>query len=188
MRVGCGLYFNKHKRMRPREMWGDEGQAEALPKLDGTSGVRSSPRLHPSVSDNGHSSVQESPRKRQRTNKMALPSPRMATRASAKTEDSKPLDFAGPLFSPTTLFGTSPALPIPPDPVLGGGETEGLGDVDIENLLAQLANNEHGFDLDALFAGAASGDGGSGGQEMLDLLSAWEGASGSVTEQKDGTA
>jgi len=120
----------------------------------------------------------------------------MATRASAKSETShlpsaKALDFSEGLFSPSTIFGTSPAningSANGTANALGAGE----GEVDIETLLAQFANDQPGFDLDALLASATGGEG-NGGQEMMDLLSAWEGAadtgaSGSVVQNKEGT-
>ena len=192
MFLACGLYFNKHKRMRPRDQWGDHNghtHDDKRPKLEADA-VRSSPRLNRSTSDHN-----ESPRKRARLSKISHPSPRMATRASAKTQTNgsgpstaKTLDFSEGMFSPTSIYGTSPAT--------GNGNAlgAGLGDgeVDIESLLAQFANDQPGFNLDALFASVNAGNGeGDGGQGMVDLLSAWEdaaqSASGSAVQNKEGT-
>jgi len=191
----CGIYFNKHKRMRPDDLWAGATRTHKTPKLESELphlGVRSSPRLHRSTSDHD-----ESPRKRQRSGKMPHPSPRMATRASVKTESGRPkgkaLDFSEGMFSPTSTSGTSPAngagIGALGNGNRGGGE---VGEVDIESLLAQFANDQPGFNLDALFANVGDGSG-PGGQEMKSLLSAFEGvtdegASGSAVQNKEGTA
>lgn len=236
----CGLYFNKHKKMRPKEMWNhrtppepgsSEKNVKHYPDPDLSLGVRSSPRLARSAyeSSTSHQSISsavfESPRKRQRSGKGPVPhpSPRMATRASAKTEppsqaslslshsilSSNPvsgnmtlggfkadLDQNPFIFSPSSLFATSPIRP--PDGsgndalsnVLGatGGGAE---DLDIEGLLAQIASNESGFNLDALFAGAVGGEQENGGeaaghQEMLDFLNAWESGDGQGAKEGGG--
>ncbi|WVQ82878.1 hypothetical protein IAT38_005014 [Cryptococcus sp. DSM 104549] len=94
-------------------------------------GLRSSPRLNRSSSDHsasqppphfahgpaaggsgsGHASVYESPRKRSRANRGVPPSPRMATRASARAGEHHGSDFGGEVFgfSPHSLFGTTPS-------------------------------------------------------------------------------
>ncbi|ORY26492.1 hypothetical protein BCR39DRAFT_540955 [Naematelia encephala] len=229
----CGLYFNKHKRMRPRELWDNNNHHAGASGTSRSTGdtprqsdstapppekrarfehepVRSSPRLHRGSSDtntniNGpplphafespkkgnNGTMTDSPRKRNRTSKGPIPhpSPRMATRASAKHEIgstsasgmlNSDFDFS---FSPSTLFATSPVQP----PHLtttassihasnglvhehgatngnghGHGIGETVGDADIEALLAQIANGQTTLDIDALFASvttAATGHG-----------------------------
>lgn len=181
--------------MRPRDQWVEPNQNghdpdTKRPKLEAEA-VRSSPRLNHSISDHN-----ESPRKRARLSKIPHPSPRMATRASAKIETTiggpsiaKTLDFSEGLFSPTSIFGTSPANGNGIGNALGAGD----GEVDIESLLAQFANDQPGFNLDALFASVNAGTGeGDGTQGMVDLLSAWEGAARGATiegsvQTKEGT-
>jgi hypothetical protein len=116
----------------------------------------------------------------------------MATRSSTRHDagpsvtlgmEGKQLDFSESLFSPSTMFGTSPAQPVP-NPALGVDSTAqgtvlGDGELDIEAILAQLvaAEGQNGFSLDALFANTdTSGLGGTGGGggSLMDLLSAWD--------------
>ncbi|KAL7420409.1 hypothetical protein Q5752_005379 [Cryptotrichosporon argae] len=194
----CGIYFNKHKRMRPRDLWETNASSPAVPSaptashhtrshsLAGTPAtvastshaqsqqlsvrspnpntsqfnphlpVRSSPRLHRGERPERSlaADIFESPRKKQKTRHMP-PSPRMATRASARTDDgalhgpdgsdvshgSQPTPGAGAIasdgphpssfaFSPMTasLFGTSPAV-------------ADDADVDIDALLAQFTES-----------------------------------------------
>jgi hypothetical protein len=56
----CGLYFNKHKRMRPAEVWNAQPErADKRAKLDDPpSGVRSSPRRHRPADAQTHSTGQ----------------------------------------------------------------------------------------------------------------------------------
>lgn len=187
-RIACGLYFNKHKRMRPPELWGttahDDPPPDKRPKLEEPhQPVRCSPRLHRNVSDHNHPppvpSVAESPRKRKTTKPIPQPSPRMTTRSSTRHDGNPPnftqmegkqLDFSDNLFSPATMFGTSPAQPLP-NPALGvdmvattsaPASQNGLamenpfdaGDLDIEALLNQIAaaDGTNGFSLEAFFA------------------------------------
>jgi len=104
----------------------------------------------------------------------------------------KALDFSDSLFSPSTMFGTSPANPasVPgsaaphPNHALGvdnsmGGLGMGGEDIDIEALLNQMvaADGQNGFSLDELFASASTEN----GDNLLDLLSSWD-------EGKDGLA
>ena len=105
--------------------------------------------------------------------------------------DPKALDFSDSLFSPSTMFGTSPANPasVPgqtlsshPNHALGvdnslGGLGMGGEDIDIEALLNQMvaADGQNGFSLDELFASASTEN----GDNLLDLLSSWD-------EGKDG--
>ena len=172
--------------MRPAQEWSNsDDHPDKRPRLE-PEAIRSSPRLNRSTPDHTHH-ANVSPRKRQRPNKVPQPSPRMATRASMKTESTaglsagKALDLSEGIFSPTSFFGTSPAG--------GNAQGEGEGEVDIESLLAQFASDQPGFDLDALFAGG--GGDREAEQGVMDLLSGWEGAaggaSGSAVQNKEGT-
>lgn len=192
--------------MRPVELWGtsatdDAGSSyhpEKRIKLD-EQPVRHSPRLHrgPSEHPPPVPSIAESPRRRRVTKPVAHPSPRMATRASSRQEhpmDPKSLDFSDSLFSPSTMFGTSPANPgsvpgggggglnhpnhaLGVDNSMGGLGMGGDGDIDIEALLNSMvaADGQNGFSLDELFASASTEN----GDNLLDLLSSWD-------EGKDG--
>nr|XP_031862058.1 uncharacterized protein CI109_002471 [Kwoniella shandongensis]KAA5529130.1 hypothetical protein CI109_002471 [Kwoniella shandongensis] len=189
------------------------------PFADGpAAGLRSSPRLNRTNSDKDtHTQaststhvVPESPRKRQKTGGKAVPhpSPRMATRASAKVEHSyqgmgTEGDFSAEAFgfSPNTIFGTSPVGPIgngdqvsqsigsvmsgimshshPHDTSTGGSTAGGgEGDMDITALLAQMEGGVDGFSLDSLFTGVDGAGGVELSQEMMDLLAGWEGQLG----------
>jgi hypothetical protein len=141
----------------------------------------------------------------------------MATRLSSRLDPSsiavKPLDYGMgvgggvstssgnrsgvEMFSPTSLFGTSPtANASGHDAGVGidGGEGGDTGDIDIDTLLAQIASGDQGFDLDAFFAGIGvnpgtgegAGDvgGGANGGAVMgledtggmgDLLGTWNG-------------
>ncbi|WVR03083.1 hypothetical protein IAU60_000072 [Kwoniella sp. DSM 27419] len=112
------------KRKHPRDPFTDGPAA----------GLRSSPRRNRSTSAQepaSHGIAQpnfhiasgippESPRKRQKTKPVPQPSPRMATRASAKGDahgsHGPGSDFSAEAFgfSPNTIFGTSPAVPHDP--------------------------------------------------------------------------
>ncbi|WWD06339.1 hypothetical protein V865_004429 [Kwoniella europaea PYCC6329] len=153
----CGLYFNEHKKMRPPELWsqpfkpgqsstssaqqqqngGGEKRKHAIELNDGpASGLRSSPRLNRTNSDQqthtqsqnqsqtqsqNQNQIPESPRKRQKVKSHGNPpppSPRRSTRNSSKTDN---VDFGAEVFgfSPSnsnsnnnSMFGTSPAIPI----------------------------------------------------------------------------
>ena len=203
--------------MRPPELWGsnahDDGahvDKKSKHEIEHHTPVRSSPRLNRSTDHTHHPPVPpvaESPRKRQRSSKVPQPSPRMATRASTRhendgangsTTEGKALDFSESLFSPSTMFGTSPAQGLngignghqdAMSNILGAGM--GDGEIDIEALLSQIASHDTsgsgGFSLDVLFAnasadGAGGGGGeGNGGESIMDLLTAWEGDVSNMT-------
>lgn len=214
----CGLYFNKHKRMRPAELWGtsatDDQSAthstqippEKKIKLDEREPIRHSPRLARNVSSDhsnppAFSSVAESPRRKRTSKPIPQPSPRMATRASSRHDPipggggsgpsstvAQALDFSDSLFSPSTMFGTSPAVPAQqPNHALGvdafgvgavngngtntAGDFGGMdlgGEIDIEALLNSIAaaDGQNGFSLDAFFANNTDGADAGGGVDM----------------------
>lgn len=207
--------------MRPPELWDTNAHTDLTSpkraKFDDQhhTPVRSSPRLNRNSTDhpNGFQHppvppVAESPRKRQRSKQIPQPSPRMATRLSTRIGEvesinggqGKHLDFSENLFSPSSLFGTSPADALGTKSVAnttdaatsatldGIGNMNGTGglegEIDIEAFLAQFAGdangNGMGFDLNALFAN--TGDGGEG--NIMDLLNAFEGDGGGAQEAK----
>ncbi|KAK4683405.1 hypothetical protein P7C73_g6868, partial [Tremellales sp. Uapishka_1] len=167
----CGTYFNTYKKMRPKELWGTATsgkEAERTPKANHqplphppAHNLRSSPRINKHESTSYNSANSNSPRKRQR---ITSQSPRMATRASAKSESSSggavpasssQWDAATQFFSPTTMFATSPPVP--------------AGEMEIEQLLAQIQGDQNGhsqlaldgsnggFNLESLFGGEGEG-------------------------------
>jgi hypothetical protein len=103
----------------------------------------------------------------------------MTTRNSSAE---KQLDY-GEIFSPSSFFGTSPAIPATSVPQ---GGSVGAGVIDLERFL----NENPDFDFDALFGGIGEGTNGDGmggtgvtgdgnmegGNELGDLMAAWDGA------------
>ena len=178
--------------MRPPELWTtspDDRHTDKKARLDDHAPVRSSPRFNRTASDHHNppflSSMAESPRKRKVSKPVPQPSPRMATRSSTRHDpsgsnmtlgmESKHLNFGENLFSPSTMFGTSPAQPLP-NPGLGvdtsiSGNPLVEGELDIESILNQLVatDGQNGFSLDALFANSDMNNGG-----LMDLLNAWD--------------
>ncbi|KAL1405344.1 hypothetical protein Q8F55_008975 [Vanrija albida] len=157
----CGLYFNKHKRMRPREVWEKEEaekKAAAAAAAAPVPPVRSSPRLNRTRhSDPASAAPPESPRKRQRTKAHPHPSPRMATRSSAKEAADKPSTTDATTPTPSVVgssavnfashFPFSPGNPFGPSVSLDG--TTEPSAVDLEALFLQFneentAGDEHG--------------------------------------------
>jgi hypothetical protein len=109
--------------------------------------------------------------------------------------DGKQLDFSDSLFSPSNLFGTSPAQPMP-NPALGvdtsninGLDTHanvienpfGDGELDIEALLNQIAaaDGVNGFSLDAFLASTGEMPNGTG--DGMDMMGMWDGATHHAT-------
>lgn len=159
----CGLYFNKTKKMRPKELW-DHTQAANEPsssKRPASAPIRQSPRLSRTHGNETPSlpPPPESPSKRRRISKpIPQPSPRMATRSSGigvgvgagnGRMDPSPFPFSSPVNSSQfggngngNGFGTSPAVPLESAHMSNNGpaNTNGIEDMDLDALLAQLTN------------------------------------------------
>lgn len=203
--------------MRPEELWGTDpseaGPSDKKPRheVHHSPGIRSSPRFrrngsdaHPSPNPIAQAVFFESPRKRQRSGKgpVPTPSPRMATRSSARSDPimdghsgnnpflgAREIKVTGAgemenpfLFSPSTMFATSPIRPGEASAAgqalsnLLGAIPEGSGpageeQVDIEALLAQISSDQGGFSLESLLSETGDGE-----ADLMGLLGHWEGA------------
>lgn len=151
----CGLYFNKHKRMRPRELWAGVPHSDPAPMP-----VRSSPRLNRTRP----APPPESPRKRPRTKPTPAPSPRMATRASARAAaDDATTPTPGGLGGMSLDFSSH----FPFDADIGapnGPASAPAAPDDLESMFLQLDNGDPGgVTIESLF-----GDGDT--ENILELL------------------
>jgi hypothetical protein len=151
--TACGLYFNKTKKMRPKELWDHIQPEPSSSKRPASGPIRQSPRLSRTHGTETPTlpPPPESPSKRRRVSKpMPQPSPRMATRSSGVgvgvgVGRMEPFPFSSPATSNFAGFGTSPAVPLePPHSTANtngnGNGNGGIEDMDLDALLAQLTN------------------------------------------------
>lgn len=174
MMTDCGMYFNKNKRMRPKELWdsgnkrtrsgGTPSSASASgahqptppPAPAPPHGVRQSPRL-----SRGHAAHNLSPGSGSGTLSAGFP-PIQESPSKRRRTPSKPIPQPSPRMATRSSAARSPMQPFPfseppPAPQNGNGNGNGndgdggladLGDIDLDAILAQL-NGGNPVDPDA---------------------------------------